>query len=223
MSTWFEELVPCPACGREVRAKLAYGAHVARAPEVRAQVLERSFHRATCACGEVFRARRGVVYTDVDRRQWIQVSLEEERPIWPELEVATGALFERAFTGAPAAAELAEGMRVRLVFGYEELREKLVVWAAALDDAVVECLKLRAIERDPSLAATPLVVERVTGGALVFEPAGREPFTIPAAAVDAAHADMRLPPRFPELFGGRYVALHRLLGPRYRPAPDPPR
>jgi hypothetical protein len=220
MSTWFDEQVICPACSAELTARLAHGVHVARAPEVRAQVLERSFHRVVCACGEVFRARRAVVYTDVDRKQWIQVALDDERPIWPELEVATSTLFERAFTGSPLAREVREGMRLRLVFGYEELREKLVVWAAALDDAVVECLKLRAIERRPELARGTLVVDRVDHGALVLVPEGHDAIVVDADAVAAAHADTRLPPRFPELFAGRYVAIHRLLGHRYHPA-DP--
>ncbi|MDQ3367355.1 MAG: CpXC domain-containing protein [Myxococcota bacterium] len=218
MSTWFEEAVSCPACGVAIQARLARGIHAARAPEVRDQLFARTFHRVTCvACAITFTAQRAFVYTDTERKHWLQVAPAIERPRWPELEPATEALFDRAFTGAPLALEIREGMKLRLVFGLEELREKLVLWRANLDDATVECLKAQLLAHQPRLMrARTIVVDAVTAGALELVVDDTERFVIPAALVERYHDDPRLPDRFPELFGGRYISLFRLTGPRFR-------
>lgn len=218
MSTWFDREVRCPACALDQQARLAEGVHVARAPEVRTQLLARTFHAVTCrGCGEVFVAQRPLVYTDMDRKHWIHAMLEDERPRWPEFEAAVDVVFDRAFTGAPVARELAQRMKRRLVFGYEELREKLVIWAAGLDDAALECVKLELIRREPALAHGRLIVDAVAADrGLAIRVDGARTIQVDAATVDRFEHDRGLPARFPELFAGRYVAFHRLTGARYR-------
>jgi hypothetical protein len=147
----------------------------------------------------------------------MQVALPIEKPLWPEMEGVADEVFDRAFTGSP----LAEGMRHRfkrrLVFGLEELREKLVIWRDSLDDAVVECLKIHAISREPELSrATSIIVDEVVDGAVRLAIDGERVIELPAELVEQFHDDARLPDRFPELFGGRFVSCHRLLGVRYR-------
>ena len=215
MSTWFDESIRCPHCALEQTARLAHGVHVARAPEVRDQILARTFHAITCrGCAHIFVAQRPLIYTDMDRRHWVQVALPEERARWPEYETAVDEIFARAFTGSPLARDLQERMKLRLVFGLEALREKLVLWQANLDDRAIECMKLDLVRRDPSLARADLVVDRVEGDALVVRVDGTRELVAPGVA--EWDADTRLPARFPELFGGRYVSFHRLLGPRYK-------
>jgi hypothetical protein len=218
MSTWFPEEVTCPACSKTFTARLAKGVHATRAPEVRDMMFARTFHHVTCPhCSGAFTVQRPLVYTDMDRKQWIQVALPVEKPLWPEMEGVADEVFDRAFTGSP----LAEGMRLRfkrrLVFGLEDLREKLVIWRDSLDDAVVECLKIHAISRDPELyRATSIVVDEVVAGALRIVIDGDRKIELPAELVEQFHDDARLPGRFPELFGGRFVSYQRLLGTRYR-------
>jgi hypothetical protein len=218
MSTWFEEQVTCPHCGVEQLARLAHGVHVARAPEVRDQLFARTFHAIECrACHQVFIAQRPLIYTDIERKHWIQVALEIERPRWPELESAVEAIYERAFTGSPLARELSERMRVRLVFSLEELREKLVIWDANLDDAAMECLKLDLIAREPALAHARVTVDSVAADhGIVLRVDGSRSISVDGTRVEQFDADRRLEKRFPELFGGRYVAFIRLTGHRYR-------
>ena len=130
---------------------------------------------------------------------------------------ANAALFERAFTGAPLARELADRVKRRLVFGLEELREKLVIWAANLDDAAVECVKLDLIARDPALARARLIVDAIDRDhALMIRVDGAPALRVDGDTMDRFDHDRGLADRFPELFGGRYVALHRLTGARYR-------
>jgi len=218
MSTWFEEQVTCPHCNTEQTARLAHGVHVTRAPEIRDQLFARTFHAVTCRfCAKVFVAQRPLLYTDIDRRHWIQVALEIERPRWPELEKATDAIYERAFTGSPLARELSERMKIRLVFGLEELREKLVIWNANLSDAAMECLKIDLVRREPALAHSRLIVDRVAPDhAMLIRVDGARTIAVDAATVEQFDDDRRLETRFPELFGGRYVAFGRLTGHRYR-------
>ena len=218
MSTWFEESVRCPACELAQSARLAHGVHIARAPEIRDQIFARTFHAVVCrGCAKVFVAQRPLLYTDMDRKHWIQVVLPDERARWPEYETAVDGVFARAFTGSPLARELEAGMRRRLVFGLEELREKLVVWAANLDDRAIECVKLELVRREPALAHRTLLVDAVAPDhALTLHVDGERVLHVDGALVEDFDADHRLPARFPELFGGRYVSFYRLLGPRYR-------
>jgi hypothetical protein len=179
----------------------------------------RTFHRVECpACRGAFTAERSVIYTDMDRKHWVQVALPIERPRWPELEQVADEVFERAFIGSPLAAALRDGFKRRLVFGLEELREKLVIWRAALDDACVECLKIHVIAQEPVLSRATLVVDDVVDGALRIAVDGGRVIEVPAPLVEQFHDDVRLPERFPELFGGRFVSTHRLLGHRYKRA-----
>ena len=218
MSTWFDEEVSCASCSTRFTARLAHGVHATRAPEARDMLFARTFHRVTCPhCAGSFTAQRSLVYTDMDRKQWLQVARLDERPRWPELEQLTDAVVDRAFTGSPLAAELRDGLKRRLVFGLEELREKLVIWRAALDDAVVECLKCHAMSKEPDLSrARSIMVDEVVDGGLRLVVDGERVLEIPATVVDAFHDDARLPARFPELFGGRFVSIYRLLGQRYK-------
>jgi CpXC protein len=217
MSTWFEESVCCPLCSLEQNARLAKGLHVARAPEVRDQIFARTLHAITCrGCSSVFVVQRPLIYTDMERKHWLQVVMPDERIRWPEYERAVDAIYDRAFTGSPLARELSERMRIRLVFGLEELREKLVLWAANLDDRAIECMKLDLVRREPALARSSLLVDSVSTTHALVRVDGSRVIEIDRSAVEQFDADTRLPARFPELFGGRYVALDRLLGPRYR-------
>ena len=225
MSTWFDETIACPACGLEQIAKLARGVHVSRAPEARDQVFDRTFHRVTCkGCAVRFVAKRHLVYTDMERKHWVQVASAEERPRWPELETLGADVFERAFTGSPLAADMREPFRVRLVFGMEELREKLVIWRAGLVDSVVECAKLQLVGREPGLAlADRILVENAdegSGAELVIYDAqlrATDRRTLPASLLDAMHDETdQLRRNLPELFGGLFVSWHRMLGHRYR-------
>lgn len=224
MSTWFDEQITCPGCGLEQTAKLARGIHVSRAPEARDQVFDRTFHRVTCrGCALRFVAARPLVYTDMERKHWVHVALAGETPRWPEMEKLASDVFERAFTGSPLAAEMRDGFRLRLVFGMEELREKLVIWRAGYSDAVVECAKLQLIAKDTSLAlAERLLVDEIddAGAALLVVDADdkliRQTLIPMSLLEEQSDDDDRLRRYLPELFGGGFVSWRRMTSPRYR-------
>jgi hypothetical protein len=224
MSTWFDEQIACPTCDLEQTAKLARGIHISRAPEARDQVFDRTFHRVTCrGCATRFVAARPLVYTDMDRKHWVHVALAGEVPRWPEMEKLASDVFERAFIGSPLAAGLRDGFRLRLVFGIEELREKLVIWRAGYNDAIVECAKLQLIAKDTSLAlADRLLVDAIDeqGAALLVidaEDTIARRTLIPRSLLEQqSDDDDRLRRYLPELFAGGFVSWRRMMSPRYR-------
>jgi hypothetical protein len=154
VSTWFAEQLAC-TCGHEFTARLARGIHASRVPQVREQILRNELHVITCpACGAIADIHRDLTYADFDRFHWVRVARPDELDAWAALEAASLAQFTRIVaSGAPLVAELAERFRVRIVFDLDELRERLILWDAGLDDAVIECVKLRCLRERPGKRA----------------------------------------------------------------------
>jgi len=212
----------CPACGAALDAQLVDAVDPTRRPELRDDLLARRFHRLVCAtCRAALELEHPVVYTDFARRHWLYAGVERDRAEWPAYEARlhrdVGLALSRH---SPLAHALGDGLRSRVVFGYEELREKLVIWDAGADDALIECLKVRALAADPELGLprSQLVVDRIDrddGVALLWFAAGA---TAPARALTAPPAWLgdsdrdrgSLMLRFPELFRGGYVSFRRL-------------
>ena len=228
MSVWSTERVTCEGCGAAIEAPVVVSVSASRALAVREQARlagSGGLHRVRCpGCGVEHTLRRPLVYTDLPRRQWVHVALVGERPRWREHEREATALAGRALrAGAPVIAAIADEVRVRVVFGYDELRERLRVWDAGLDDAIVECVKLRCLRERPSLrgAGEQVRVAAVLGdGALRLE-AGRDDgsgtavaraWTVPAAVVREVGAGREAwRAEFPALFGDGFVSIERYL------------
>lgn len=106
---------------------------------------------------------------------------------------------------------------VRVVFDLDELRERLMIWDAGVDDAVVECVKLRCLAEQPSLRSSSERI-RVTGIRdaleLVVQTPGGQPkatFEVERGVVDDVAGDPTWAERFPELFGIGFVSIDRYL------------
>ncbi|GMV41532.1 MAG: hypothetical protein AMXMBFR64_32480 [Myxococcales bacterium] len=222
MSTWATRMVRCP-CGHELSAQVADGLHVSRLPEVRARILDGTFHRAACpACGELRTIEKKLLYTDFARFHWVGVCPQEWTASWSVLERELLAEFERVVVRAapPMIQALAPRFVVRLVFGYDQLAEKLHAWDAGLDDRAVELVKLRVLARHPGLMRPGMAV-RLLPGAERFElevrvrgtsdiqrvGCGRQLYDRVVARLDEYRE------RTPELFEGAFVHLDRVLYP----------
>ncbi|MBA3460076.1 MAG: hypothetical protein H0T46_08960 [Deltaproteobacteria bacterium] len=222
MSTWSDRTIACPRCSASVRARIALGAHIGRVPEVRDAVLARTFHRFPCAaCGMSIQVHARFEYTDIERRQLVLVGLPPEVRTWQELETTLNTTIDRALEhGSPLVAPFVREVKRRVVFGVEELREKLVVWDAGLDDGLVECIKVRAYASDPTLAApgSRLHVDAVSEGDVLRCKWFPSPDAAPDKVLelpdhwvaDAVRDRESLEARFPELFRGGFVSVDRL-------------
>ncbi len=202
--------------------KIADSANPLRHPPFLDELAARTFHRSRCdRCGHVDVFDGPLLWTDVGADLVAWVVPEAQRRFWVGLETHAiegltpavrqeGPAFVRAW-GAQA--------RLRLVFGLEELREKVVARRHRLDDALVEVLKLPFL--DPETATCPVLESVGPDGLLLaaaVEPSGRDPggaeqrtvAVIPWAAYEGA-VDRRAEHEalHPGLFRGAWVHCTR--------------
>jgi hypothetical protein len=220
MSTWSQEAVPCPGCGAAVAAAIVRGVAGGRAAGLRAAALDGSLHRPRCPrCDVVIAIEEPFLYTDLGRGEWVMVAPTPAWTAWRDAEALALATFARATAAAPRLAAAAAGCRVRLVFGVDELREKLTIWDAGGDDARYECAKLAVLRREPGLrrpgerlrwdqvATDPLVLVAVRPGAPTPVRGG---WDVPRRVIAELDLDAWRP-AFPELFGRGFVSIDRWL------------
>jgi hypothetical protein len=221
LSIWYSQTLRCARCSHPFSETLARGIHAKRLPEVREQILRGELHHVRCpACNELVEAHRDLAYTDFTRHHWVQVASPDQLPQWASLERDALAIFDRHVRHGPAiVAPLADRFRVRLVFELDELRERLLIWGAELDDAVVECVKLVCLRARPAIAGPTrrIRLRAIEDGAFVLAAIERTRprvdlarWIVPPAAIEAiARDDWRA--RVPELFGAGFVSLDRYL------------
>lgn len=136
--------IPCRACGEEVLAVTIESANPARHPPFQEQLLDRELLKMPCPhCDAEHRHYDRFTWIDLPGRLCLVVLHESERPDWPELELE--ALRELSVPlreeGPPFVRAFGETVSIRLVFGLEELREKVVCRIHDLDDRVIEAIK----------------------------------------------------------------------------------
>lgn len=226
MSTFYTRDVVCPRCQHDIEAWLARGIHATRRQDIRDDILARTFEHVRCdRCSADLEVEHQLVYTDFERRQWLYVCTEADRGDWSAWEARLARDVSRKLDEhSPLVAGLRAGLRARVVFGYEELREKLVVWDAGIEDALAECLKIRAFADEPSLAlpGSRLSVDRIDADDTVrmiwFAPdavvPARELAAPPAWLRDTDRDRASLSQRLPELFTGGYVNARRYAAAR---------
>ena len=223
MSVWYAQDLVCERCQHAFSTVLARGIHARRVPEVRAQILTGQLHYIHCpACNASVDAHRDVAYTDFGRFHWVHVGTPAALDDWATLERYALETFDRYMLGGPpAVAELATRCRIRVVFDLDELREKLAIWDASLDDALIECAKARCLAERPSLAGperrirvraiedTQLVMAAVDAAHPRVDVAR---WVVPRSILDdvVAHRD-EWARRMPELFDRGFVSLDRYL------------
>jgi hypothetical protein len=193
------------------------GANALRAPELRTAALANTLNRPACPqCGHRADTDAAVVYADPGRGDWILVAHHGELARWQDIEASALATFR---TSLEAASEIPM-THVRVVFDLDELRERLAIWDAGLDDAIVECAKLSALGERPTLrgANERLRFAHATADALELRvvPDGRPDvaratFSMPRTIVSTLAADPTWRARFPALFDHGFVSIDRYL------------
>lgn len=133
--------------GRRHAATLADCLNVQRTPAARQQVLDRQLHRVAVE-GGALQVEKAFVYLDRARGQAFLVQPPRERYRHADASAALQRML----------GELPDGMGAplrqrRVVFGLEELREKLVAADAGLDDRAVELMKAAIVHDHPVLLA----------------------------------------------------------------------
>ena len=233
MSITRNETVRCP-CGAAVEVTVADSLNAGRHPHLRQMVLDRTLHTFSCGgCGEPLIIDKDLLFFDWDRKQIIGCYPESERPN----ERACGEALLHAYEltlgkdALPAVQAVSRDFLVRIVFGYEELREKIVADEAGLSDLALELLKVELMLAEPAFQRDGVITFYLEGvaddGNLVFVPSlpdqpralNAVPFAVERALYEqlAAHADELYQLR-PGIASGPHCSLLRLA---HAPSPEP--
>jgi len=161
MAVYHPITVKCD-CGNSLTVQLADSINVKRSPEAREKILRGELHRAACpACNRQMTVEKPFYYTDLSRNAFFRVSPRGERHLWKK----ASAQLEQAANFFPNAISKSDERTLRVVFGMDELREKLVAQDSGLDDRLVELLKVFLIYEHPVLlrrARLRLILDEVT-------------------------------------------------------------
>lgn len=198
MSTRRDAEIACPHCGLG-QTVLAYeSANADRHPPVRAEILARTFMTFRCRrCHRPFAWERELLYAHLSAGLLVLVApgaRRSEPAAIEALEAAVTAIRQDQLGPEvpPPIRAVAERTLTRVVFGYEELREKVVALGAGLDDQALEVLKLDLLARAAQGPGNTLQLESV------------EP--------DGPDAALSLTEYAPD---GRMLGTHRLARARY--------
>jgi len=166
MSLFDQQTVTCPACEHSQVLEFALSLNAARRPDLRDAVLDGSYQRFACEnCDATFRIEPRLTYLDIQRNQWYLVKPVQDVAHWSEFEVAAQVIFDEAYgEKAPAAARaVGAEMQVRVLFGWQALREKLLCQDAGLDDVTLELAKLVLVRAGDELPLADNVELRFAG------------------------------------------------------------
>jgi hypothetical protein len=178
--------------GQRHHTMLADCLNIQRTPAARQRILERSFHKIDAIGKQVEKA---FFYLDLARGQAMLVQPPRER----YRNAKASAQLEHMLGVLPAAMR-AQAQQIRVVYGLEELREKLIAADAGFDDRAVELMKAALIHDHPVLltrARLRLVLDEVNAQGAIF-----------LAQYDHSPKSFRLTYNAPEVFMAEPAQLH---------------
>jgi hypothetical protein len=145
MSVYAVRSLPCGACGEVRSVRTVQSANPTRHVAFRTELLDRTFNRFACrACGHVDVDEGPTLWTDIPADLVAMMMPTRDRIGWRQIEVEVAAALEGPVRdeGPTFVRDWGRGAFIRVVFGLEELREKVVIRQARLRDETIEVLKL---------------------------------------------------------------------------------
>jgi hypothetical protein len=150
--------VTCPECGTEARFSLFSTIDAGRTPALREAILDRSLQRERCGvCGTAVRPPPAFMYFDRQCGLWIAAHAWAQRSTWQDWEERARVNFQTVYeSGSSIGKQLHAGpVRARVTFGWEALREKIVVAEQDIDDVLLEIWKFRCAKAGGAAADAP--------------------------------------------------------------------
>ncbi len=138
--------------GQLIEANLAECLSIVRTPSKREEILQGQFHKVAAPDGQgKITIEKAFLYTDLDRNEVILVKPLSERYTWEE----TSTELERIVKQLPNNISPPETRFMRVVFGLEELREKLLTREMGIDDRALELFKVLLAYEHPIILKQP--------------------------------------------------------------------
>ena len=129
MSTQMSKDIGCPQCGAAVRTRMWPGVCAQEHPELRAKILDEAFFDWTCPeCGYTAQFEYPCLYHDKERKFMVYVAPSGSGQEFQPVDVSD------------QFPQLA-GVKKRVVATPAELKEKILIFEAGLDDYAVELVK----------------------------------------------------------------------------------
>jgi hypothetical protein len=158
MAVYHPIAVTCP-CGATLSASLAKSINAGRTPSIRDKIIRGEFHQTVCpTCGRRAAVELPFFYTDLSRHAIYSVRPRSERYEFrrysEKLTYAAGAV--------PADLASSDPRQLRVIYGLDELREKLIAQDAGFDDRMIELLKVFALHDHPFLMRKPRLLVHLT-------------------------------------------------------------
>ena len=225
MAIWVTEQIPCHGCGAQFSGRTFTGIGATRHPEIADEIVAGTLHRFTCPeCERSILVEKPFCYTDLSALHCVLVHPRSQLDSWARAERDILDLYRRYIveepTGQLFTAADHERFKVRAVFGYERLREKLILWREDIDDRIIEVAKLHLLAKQPyfmdhgyvDLVAVEVSRARDVLTFVAIPPRAAQPLTVSGtltiyrqleAAADA------LADEHPGLFGQPFVDYRR--------------
>lgn len=147
MSVYHPVQATC-SCGNTFEARAAHSVNAQRSPAVRTAILDGTFHRSFCpTCGKAVTIETPFFYTDLKRKSVFMVKPRGER----YLARRDSERLSHAVGFIPPSMISKRGRQLRVVYGLDELREKLVAQDAGYDDGFIELAKVFVLHEHPFL------------------------------------------------------------------------
>src|SRR3989338_7301789 len=132
------------SCGREYKVKLWDSINVTENKELKAKLLSGEVNQVQCPqCKKKSYIEKNLLYHDSDKKLWFHMLPQTDRPKWAELE--------EEYRKDLKDNDHIKKYHFRLVFGREELLEKIRIFDVNLNDRLIEIIKLKIINEDESL------------------------------------------------------------------------
>jgi len=138
-------------CGHAIQTELAVGINVGRAPALRQKILDSDFHKVKCdRCNKHFTVEKEFFYVDFTRNTFIRVSPSSKNHKYKDYSKELHELTDKHIP-VNLLPQISNKRHLRVVFGLDELREKVLAQEANLDDRMVEFLKVLVVYEHPFL------------------------------------------------------------------------
>lgn len=168
MAVYYPYEIACNQCGFKFTVQLAKGINVGRSPELKKLIVAGTFHKVVCPnCSTAATVEKEFSYSDFSTNTFIKVKPRAERHLWKE----ASAMLDQSVAGIPEVLANGRDMKLRVVFGMAELREKVLAQEAGIDDRMIELLKVFIVHEHPFLIQKSRVrisFERTTEVAIEF-------------------------------------------------------
>lgn len=129
--------VTCPVCGSEGQYRHYASANVTLEPDLKLKILDNSLFTFHCGnCGASVLVETDCLYHDMTERLFYQLTPDAES------DEQLREIFQKMSSVGVMLSFEEEGYQVRLVSSLNDLKEKILISDAGLDDRVIELLKI---------------------------------------------------------------------------------